>query len=500
MALSALQVTSRISAGHLRIALRVYFISALFLLGTIGRQCCKLAAKVDLLQGETVSINRMTGWLQARDVAVVLWKLRRLPGGVWLGLMMIVSSILTLTADLAVTGLVQPVTLPDLCPFEEGLVLDWSDNIEQFYAPPPNGYPALIAANVQIYSNLWNKTIPPPYGCLVGIYRKIPWNGDQYFCGNEQDVLGGWECADVGKDYNFSPDQSPSDIRDWLYSNGLQYYSNASFTDYGDSLGNTAHLAIWSSSALSDGNLAPFDVLVSVDLGGSKMDQKTMKTYQCKVTGQVDSINRILSQMKSVVTLNQWADGLERILYMGADTLISNSAKSGLEQYLNSMTMVQGGSNTILTNTTVDGDHRFYGCVREWTTLSPAIIALVVFAAIILVVTIVYWLVLLGFIAKHALFKKARGDSGRKNIKPVPDSTLSWILQAAREASMAGGSNYGYGDGSMLLGVPRKEQELRGWSFSITDNVNGVARVVRRRGDAAPLMYENVYVNTEYKR
>jgi hypothetical protein len=52
----------------------------------------------------------------------------------------------------------------------------------------------------------------------------------------------------------------------------------------------------------------------------------------------------------------------------------------------------------------------------------------------------------------------------------------------------------------MLLGVPRKEQELRGWSFSITDNVNGVARVVRRRGEAAPLMYENVFVHHEYKR
>jgi hypothetical protein len=122
------------------------------------------------------------------------------------------------------------------------------------------------------------------------------------------------------------------------------------------------------------------------------------------------------------------------------------------------------------------------------------------FASAILVITIVYWLVLLGFIGKYALSKKTKGDGGRKNIKPVPDSTLSWILQAAREAAMSGGSNYGYGDAAMLLGVPRKEQELRGWSFSITDNVNGVARVVRRRGEAAPLMYENVFVHHEYKR
>jgi hypothetical protein len=489
----SLNITSRVDAGLLRIALRVYFITTLFLLGTIGRQCCKLSAKVDLLQGETVSINRMTGWLQARDVAVVVWKLRQLPGGVWLGLMMIITSILTLTSDLAVTGLVKPVTLPDLCTFTEGLVLDWSTGVETFYAPPPNGYPALIAANAQIYSGQWNSAIPSPYECLVGIYRKIPWDGDPAFCGNADDVLGQWECTDVGKDYNFTPDQTPNDIRNWLYTNGLQYYNNASYTDFVDGLGDTAHLAIWSSSALSDENLEPFNVMVSVDLTATKKDQKTMKTYLCEVTGQVDKINPILSQMRSVVTLTQWAPGLEGILYMGAGTAISDYAKPNLEQYLNSMTMVQGGSNTILTNYTVDNDHRFYGCVMEKSSLNPAIIALALFAGVILMVTIVYWIVLIGFMGKHALFKRIKGDGSRKNIKPVPDSTLSWILQAAREASMTSGNTYGSADGSVLFGVPKKEQELRGWNFSITDGFNGVARMVRRRGDTAPLLRKSSY-------
>ncbi|PMD31984.1 hypothetical protein L207DRAFT_518878 [Hyaloscypha variabilis F] len=495
----SLSITSTIDPGLFRIALRIYFISALFLLGTIGRQCCKLATKVDLLQGHTVSINRMTGWLQARDVAIVLWKLRRLPGGVWLGFMMIITSLLTLTSDLAVTGLVKPVSLPDLCPFTEGLVLDWGTNVETFSAPPPNGYPALIAANVQAYSGQWNSTLPYRYECLVGIYRKVPWDGDPSFCGNEQDVLGAWECTDMNKDYNFSPGQSPSEINDWLYTNGLQYYPNSSWIDYGNGWGNTAHLAIWSSSALSDATLEPFDVMVSVDLYGNETGLKTMKTYQCQVTGEVDSINRILSQMKSVTTLNQWVDGLEGILYMGANTNISTLAQANLERYLNSMTMVQGGSNTILSSYTVDGDHRYYGCVTEMTTLSAAIIALVVFAGLILLITTAYWFFLLWSLGKHSLFKRIRGDSSRKNIKPVPDSTLSWILQAAREASMSTGAGYTYGDGSIYLGVPRRETELRGWSFSITDSVNGVARLVRRRGDTAPLMYENAFVNYEYK-
>jgi hypothetical protein len=303
----------------------------------------------------------------------------------------------------------------------------------------------------------------------------------------------------MNKDYNFSPGQSPSEINDWLYTNGLQYYPNSSWIDYGNGLGNTAHLAIWSSSALSDATLEPFDVMVSVDLYGNETGLKTMKTYQCQVTGEVDSINRILSQMKSVTTLNQWVDGLEGILYMGANTNISTLAQANLERYLNSMTMVQGGSNTILSSYTVDGDHRYYGCVTEMTTLSAAIIALVVFAGLILLITAAYWFFLLWSLGKHSLFKRIRGDSSRKNIKPVPDSTLSWILQAAREASMSTGAGYTYGDGSIYLGVPRRETELRGWSFSITDSVNGVARVVRRRGDTAPLMYENAFVNNEYK-
>jgi hypothetical protein len=482
-------ITWTIDAGLLRIALRIYFISNLALLGIFGRQCCKLAAKVDLLRGSTVSINRMTGWLQARDVLVVIWKLRQLPGGLWLGFMMIISSILTFSTDLAVTGLVKPILLPDLCRFTGGLVIDWNQD-EQFAVPPSNGYPAILASNAQIYSDGFNANLPPQYKCLVGIYRKLQQYGDPNFCANEQDVLGTWLCTDLNQDYTFSTNESTGDIMNWLYQHGLQYYPEASSTSYENDLNSSEHLAIWSSSALDDNNLQSFDVKVSVDLSPLETDDKIMKTYYCNITGDVEKISAILAQMQSLTALDQWAPGLEGILYLGADSEISDSAKPSLERYLNSMTMVQGGSNSVFTNNTIDNDPYFYGCMLDKAIINPTIVALGIFTGLILFITISYWLFLLGTVGKYAVSKRTRRDGSRKNIKPVPDSTLSWILQAARENLLVGSGQSGYIQEIGMLGIPTSERELTGWSFSITDSVNGIARLTRRQENIASFMQE----------
>jgi hypothetical protein len=224
-----------IDNGTLRVVLRVYFITMTTLLGLIGSECCKCAAKVDLLGGKNVKLNRMTGWLRARDIFTCIYKLRRLPGGSLLGFVMITTTLLSLTADLAVSKLVLPATGPSDCIFTTGLVMDWTQN-ETFNSPPANGYPALIASNVQIYSTYSN--------CSVGIYRKVPISGDPLFCAKEKDILGRWECQDQNSDQTFAPTVSKNSIEESLLASNLQY-SNMSFYNYyaGDE-SHTTHLVI----------------------------------------------------------------------------------------------------------------------------------------------------------------------------------------------------------------------------------------------------------------
>ncbi|CZR55523.1 uncharacterized protein PAC_05411 [Phialocephala subalpina] len=450
------------------------------------------------IQGDTVRIHRMTGWLQARDVLVVIWKLRQLPGGWWLGLMMIVTSALSLTADLAVARLVQPWDAPDVCLFDQGLVMDW-DGSEAFSSPPQNSWVATIASNVQYFSE--------NNGCEVGIYRKVPSSGTLLwsFCGTDIDVLGGWLCTDVGNDRYFSASANPQDIVNSLYDLNLQYYADenrTAWTEYKTTDNQVTHLAIWSSSALEDNANKTFDVLVSVDLNADVTDEKAMKTFKCIVDPQSvypTEINKILAQMQSISALSDWAPGLEGVLYSGDGTPLDlEFAKPGLQKYLNGMAMVQGGSNNIISERLSTDNEPFYGCVSLMAKINPAIVAMVIFAGAILIITILYWLYLLAVLGKEALFKKMKGTAGRKNIKPVPDSTLSWILQAARENAMSTQTAYGQEDGT-LVGVPRKERDLRDWSFSITDSVAGVARVVRQRGGMpSPIMREPVHQENYY--
>jgi len=148
------------------------------------------------------------------------------------------------------------------------------------------------------------------------------------------------------------------------------------------------------------------------------------------------------------------------------------------------MTMVQGASNSV-QNTTLPGDQPYYGCVVLQTFISPAILGLVGFAGFILLVTIFYYFTLLASLGVHTLPRIFRRKSNSsRNIEPVPDSILSWMLQASRENAIGG--QHGDIEGMAYLGVPKKESDLRNWSFGVVDAVHGVARMVRTRGAVAP--------------
>lgn len=474
-------------------------IGALTVIGLIGSQCCKCSAKFDLTHGRTVNLHRMTGWLRPSDIASCIWKLRRLPGGLGLGIMMVIVSILTLTADLAVNILVSQSFQQGYCKFDIGLVMNWTAGSESFIEPPPNGYPERIASNAQIFS-LNN-------GCPIGIYRKIPWTGNSSFCANEYDIMGTWDCEPFGSDFNFLGDATAEYIGEWLYNNSLQY-AYWSYTGYKNKNDQPAQLVVWSSS-LGDASAGePFNVLASVDLNGTYAGTKTMRTYQCNVTANYwypedyDHINSILEQMQSNASLQQWADGLEADLYLGDQQDIESvGVGQSIAQRLNSMTMVQGGSNLVNSSAlgsdlSWDGDFAWYGCVVNATYISSVIMALVGFTGFCLLTVTFYWITLLFRLGRHALPSFLGGDPASRSIKPVPDSILSWMLQASRENAL--GSQPAYGDSMHLAGVPRKERELHNWGFSVVELGSRTARMVRTHGTMAPQV-EQVYIHVEQK-
>jgi hypothetical protein len=308
------------------------------------------------------------------------------------------------------------------------------------------------------------------------------------------DVLGAWSCPQIGKEQSFAADAKVQTIVNSLYKAGLQYTNNLNDSSYIDIGFNNkiAHFVVWSSSAPSDDANVPFNILVSADTNPDIGNAVVMRTYNCSVAGSqsLTEVNKILAQMESYTTLRGWQTGLEAVLYSGAGTGIDYngaSSQQGLEIYLNGLTMVQGGNDSIISEMLSTDNNPYYGCMTSQTSINQAVILMVVLTAVLFLIITAYYLVLL------LILKFGSSNAGSKHIKPIPDSTLSWMLQAARENAISTGVSTG--EDGRLVDVPRKVTELRSWRFQITDSVVGVARIMReRRGLSSPAMSQGELV------
>lgn len=176
---------------YVRLALRAYFTVFFLLLGLIGDQCCSCRVKLRLMKERTVPINLMTGWLSGFIPIWTLKTLRKLPGG-WLGVIMILSSVLALVSDLAVSGLVKTVQVPSRCPFGTGLIIPTTPFVP-LTGPPNNGAPYYAVAQAQLTSQI--------NGGLSGIYWKV--NRDPKFRADAEDLVGNWICDDLQNDLQY---------------------------------------------------------------------------------------------------------------------------------------------------------------------------------------------------------------------------------------------------------------------------------------------------------
>jgi len=161
-----------------------------------------------------------------------------LPGG-WIGLLMMIVTVLSLISDLAVAGLVKAIAVPSRCNFGSGLVINQAK--APMVHPSPNGA-VFLATQAQMTSA--NNT------GLEGIYRKV--NNATNFRADRQDILGAWKCADQGMLTFDGAHHSPQNIVDALFSKGYLFTNSpggeaitaSGGTDFWTKAGNSK-LAFW---------------------------------------------------------------------------------------------------------------------------------------------------------------------------------------------------------------------------------------------------------------
>jgi hypothetical protein len=342
---------------------------------------------------------------------------------------MVLCMILSLLSDFAVSGLVQTVNVGGRCPFGTGLVIPSTFSSDGWWSVPPyNGAPAFVAANAQVTS--------ASNDGLVGVYWKV--NRDPSFRADSQDVAGSWSCTDEGT-VTFPPGTSPTSIVQDLYQGGYLYRleTNICMTEFAN--GTFSHFLILDSST---GNRtgSTFEIKASIELTWAADGPTTMNNYDCKMNGT--AISWVLENMISQETLRIWCLRLQGYVYDGTRTNATNNPGAILEQYLNSIIMVAGGKDYLLSIPTNESAGSTQGCQVQKTFVPVEVLVMLSLVTAGLVSSGVTLFVL------HMWERIDHVD--QKLSQTVPNDLVSWMSQAVQEHR--GGRNI----------TPR---ELKTWAF-----------------------------------
>lgn len=428
-----------ISAGHARLVLRVYFIVVMAAIALLAEKVLQSRAKLQVIRTRSIPVYRVLGWMQGFDLIKGVWSLRQLPGGKIGYLTMVLIFALSKLADLITTTLVQQVPVQSRCDFGEGLVFN-KTGPALFASPPVNGAPYIVVHNSQYFSLNNN--------CSYGIYNKV--NRDTNFCAEDQDILGTWTCTS-GNIISYSVGYSLDSIgADLLNQNLLYSSSTTAYTKVGTYF---SHAVMWGSSSPSNIPGTSWDVLAAVQTNDSPYETTTMLPLSCSMNAP--DAETVLEEMEPWTTLQAWEPTFQGLMYYGTGTPVVSDPEAGLAMLLNTMVMVQGGNN-ILLSTPVLGEDQTQGCIVSATKVPFGVEALVLVVAGcavgLLFVLIVYGLLLW---SKDRVMQEAT--------QHFPDNVVGWAALAAKEHNISMEPQY---SGRV------RQRELKNWVVGL-DLVRG---------------------------
>jgi hypothetical protein len=408
----ALPLLLSIRSSYVRLAFRIYFTITLTIIGLLANMSLGRISRQSIAKARPRPLTSMTGWLSGMPLLFTMIKFRRLPGGLWFGTSMIFCTVVTLISDYAVSGLVQSVYVGGRCPFGTGLVISATLDEDSWPVPPINGAPYLVVLNAQ--------TTSAANGGLVGVYWKA--NRDPSFRADDLDLAGGWICTDEGNT-TFPSGASPDAMIQDLYEEGkLYHYIDVPRAVTTVSNGTFAHTIILDSSATNTTGVT-FDVKAAIEVTSYGTNPKTMQSFQCSMNGT--GISWVLETIDSQDAMNTWVIGLPAVVYNGAGTAASSNPGARVEAVLNSMVMVAGGKDYLLSTPTTGGSNATQGCLQQMTSVPVEILILL-------------GLVSVGFLLVSAclfvLCMRDRMELMDQTItQPMPGDLVSWMVQAVQE-------------------------------------------------------------------
>ncbi|KAJ5642892.1 uncharacterized protein N7484_005399 [Penicillium longicatenatum] len=406
-------ILTDISSGDTRLVLRAYFLIVISLIAWLAGGVLQSRSQLRIMQYGSIRAHTAMGWQQGFDLLKMVYQLRQLPGGALGYSAMVILFALSKIADLLTANLVTQVAVKSRCSFGEGLVLNTTGPY-LLTAPPSNGMPYIVAHNSQYFS--LNNT------CPIGIYAKV--NQDVTFCPGVEDILGTWVCStDAIRTYSAAYDKaelSADLIEQGLlfpdptgeYSGFGEYYNH--FVTWSSSIGlntNSSSTGTWGVRAAIQTNASPYD------------DNVIMLPLSCSMSA--DLAEKITGAMNTTTALESWKTVFQGLMYYGTGTPSVSDPALELAVLLNTMTMVYGGNNILLSVPAQDAVQT-QGCIVFATNVPPVIEALVLTVAGVFI-----GLIVLSIVYACRLQFTRRG--GRDALKTLPDGVIGWAVKAAQE-------------------------------------------------------------------
>lgn len=437
-----------IDDGTVRALFKVYFVVFVILIGIVGDLACRLTARSALLRGRAVTLTATTGWIHGPSFVKATFQLRRIPCG-WLGWLMLVATVIDLTADFGVAKTVTSVPITSTTYWPQGMVV--SNNTKT--TKPSTQWQAFSWATLAQVYNSANAERWKLGNSRFGIYRFV--HNDTNFLANNDDIIGYWNCSQTSEPitYNQTFKGNKTEIYDvdiWqdlakrhLMSGDSAVTANATALDKkGIAYGPVLHSTILSSSTTAIGYL--FNVTAAVDTADLDIEgSKEIATWRCVLvsTDANKTVEQIARGIDISSVLAEWVTTIQGSLFPGLYTTKAYSLpviKNTLELYLNAMIMVAGADETLTSPNTQKwriGTYTFATLIPYWVIIVSSII----FAIALLLACYCLYLYLSIRKAQRTYEKhESQEDCNKVSAKEIADNTpiglMDWMTHAAYES------------------------------------------------------------------
>jgi hypothetical protein len=406
-----------------------------FLITMIGAVFLKRRIQRILLRSQdngkpsNVPIHYLTTWLSLGSVISYVFKVRKLPGGIF-GILMLWTGIFSLAHQYFINTFVALEPQIRYCLFEYGIVTTHQTDL--FLTPSSTWPPALIVfdAHLALLSN----------GGRNAIYKKINWYTPTFRPG-DADILGYWNCTEQQPNNNetsITPaDWSDDDSLDIYLQQQNFLYLNESWDRAGAvrTNGSWEGFAAWSANKANDVR-EQWDVRATIANPLKGTEPIATSNFQCSIS-TVE--NWTAPVMPSQSSLSEWVE----LLYGFIRDVDTDSYASQLESLLNGMTMIVGSGNSAKEKLPADADAH-YGCLVNGTSIGIGVFVLL--AALLVIILLLLTADLYSFVIyrRHHLHDR---------VQEVPTDNTSWQVAAV-----------GFGTGNAKLTTKTLKNYEYGWS------------------------------------